>query len=72
MFGINNPNLKSDELVYYTLSNSSIFTSQELQNEGKVLIPVATNFLQYLLNNHYFAFLELSIKTIKATRIIFH
>ena len=72
LFGINNRNKIFEELVYYTLSDSALFTSQELQNEGKILIPVATNFMQYLLNNHYFAFLELSIKTIEATRIIFH
>ena len=72
LFGINNRNIIFDELVYYTLSDSALFTSQELQNEGKILIPVATNFMQYLLNNHYFAFLELSIKTLEATRIIFH
>ena len=67
----NNGFIKYDELVYYTLSDSSFFTSNELQNEGKILIPIYSGYYFYK-EVRCFSFLEISIKTLEITKIIDH
>ena len=60
-----------DELVYYTLSDSSSFTPKELENEGKILIPDKTDYYPNK-SYHFFSFIEISIKTLEITKIIGH
>ena len=65
---------KYDKLIYYTLSNSTTFTREELENEGRILFPCygERNSDFYVYNNRYvLEFIEISIKTLERTRIIF-